>query len=202
MFLDRDPSMKKSFSRSGALALVWGLALAACWGAPTPAAAKDELVIGITQFPSTLHPAIDSMLAKNYVNGMTRRPFVVHDATWNPVCMMCVELPTVQNGGAVAETTPDGKRGIAVTFAIKPGLKWGDGTPVTSRDVQFSWEVGRHPMTGVSNHEFYRSLYKIDVKSDSVFTLHFDKFAYDYNIIGDAGLLPAHLEEKIFRADP
>ncbi|MBT3916561.1 MAG: hypothetical protein HOF23_09330, partial [Rhodospirillaceae bacterium] len=28
---------------------------------------KDRLVIGITQFPSTFHPNIDSMLAKTYI---------------------------------------------------------------------------------------------------------------------------------------
>ena len=184
--------------RALATALMFGAALA--WSEPAPA--KDELVIGMTQFPATLHPAIDSMLAKSYVHGLTRRPFTTHDVSWTLICMICVELPTIENGGAVPETTPAGKRGAAVTFAIKPGLKWGDGTPVTARDVAFSWEVGRHPQTGVSNHEFYRSLYKVDVKSDSVFTLHFDKLAYDYNAIGDAGLLPAHLEEKIFRADP
>ncbi len=30
-------------------------------------AAKDELVIGITQFPSTFHPNIDAMAAKSYI---------------------------------------------------------------------------------------------------------------------------------------
>lgn len=179
-------------------ALMLGAALA--W--PGPAAAKDELVIGTTQFPSTFHPAIDSMLAKSYIHGMTRRPFTIRDAAWTLRCMICVELPTIENGGAIPETTPEGKPGIKVTFVIRPGLKWGDGTPVTSRDVVFSWEVGRHPKSGVSNHEFYRSLYRIEAKDESTVTLHFDKLAYDYNAIGDAGLLPAHLEEKVFRADP
>lgn len=181
-----------------AAALMLGAALA--W--PGPAAAKDELVIGTTQFPSTFHPAIDSMLAKSYIHGMTRRPFTIRDAAWNLRCMICVELPTIENGRAVPETTPEGKPGIKVTFVIRPGLKWGDGIPVTSRDVVFSWEVGRHPRSGVSNHEFYRSLYRIEADDESTVTLHFDKLSYDYNAIGDAGLLPAHLEEKVFRADP
>ena len=42
-----------------------------------PGVARDQLVIGITQFPSTFHPNIDAMLAKSYVLGMTRRPFTV-----------------------------------------------------------------------------------------------------------------------------
>ena len=41
-----------------------------------------ELRIGITQFPSTLNPLIDSMLAKSYVLAMTRRPLTAYDQDW------------------------------------------------------------------------------------------------------------------------
>jgi peptide/nickel transport system substrate-binding protein len=176
--------------------------LLAAVGPIRPAAAKDELIIGTTQFPSTFHPSIDSMLAKTYILSMARRPLTMHDARWELGCMMCVELPTMENGGAVSETTPDGKQGVAVTFMLRPGLKWGDGTPLSARDVLFTWEVGRHPLTGVSNQEFYRSLYRVTPRGDNAFTLHFDKLAFDYNAVNDMGLLPAHLEEKPFRADP
>jgi len=164
-------------------------------------AEKDELVIGITQFPSTFNPNIDSMLAKSYVLGMARRPFTAYDAEWQLVCMLCTELPTIENGLAVPEKTPDGKDGIAVTYTIRPDAVWGDGTPITTRDVTFTWEVGKHPKSGVIPKEFYRSLYKIDVKDDKTFTLHFDKLTFEYNAINAFELLPAHLEEKAF-ADP
>ncbi len=164
-------------------------------------AAKDELVIGITQFPSTFNPNIDSMMAKSYVLGMTRRPFTVFDADWQLVCMLCTELPTIENGLAVPETTPEGKQGIAVTYTIRPDAVWGDGTPITTRDVVFTWEVGRHPKSGVIPKEFYRSLYKIDVEDDKTFTLHFDKLTFDYNAINAFDLLPAHLDEAAF-AEP
>jgi len=164
-------------------------------------AAKDELVIGITQFPSTFHPNIDSMLAKSYVLGMTRRPFTVFDADWQLVCMLCTELPTIENGLAVPETTPEGKQGIAVTYTIRPDAVWGDGTSITTRDVLFTWEVGRHPKSGVIPKEFYRSLYKIDAADEKTFTLHFDKLTFDYNAINAFDLLPAHLDEAAF-AEP
>jgi len=38
-------------------------------------AARDQLVIGITQFPSTFNPNIDAMAAKSYILGMAQRPF-------------------------------------------------------------------------------------------------------------------------------
>jgi len=161
-------------------------------------AAKDELVIGITQFPSTFHPSIDSMLAKSYVLGLVRRPLTVYDKDWKLICMLCVELPTIENGGAVPERTPEGKRGIAVTYTIRPDAVWGDGTPITTADVMFTWKVGRHPKSGVIPKEFYRSLYKIDAVDERTFTLHFDRLTFEYNAVNSFDLLPAHLERQPF----
>ncbi len=187
--------------RTAVALLLLGLAAAGALLPPAAAKPRDTLVIGITQFPSTFHPNIDSMLAKTYVLAMTRRPFTAYDKDWALVCMLCTRLPTIENGLAVPERTADGKPGIAVTYTIRPDATWGDGTPVTTRDVVFTWKVGRHPKTGVSNTEFYRSLYAIDVKDERTFTLHFDKLTFQYNAINGFQLLPAHLEEARF-ADP
>ena len=164
-------------------------------------AAKDELVIGITQFPSTFHPNIDAMLAKTYILGLTRRPLTVYDKDWQLRCMLCVKLPTIENGLAVPERTPDGKRGIAVTYTIRADANWGDGKPVSTDDVVFTWKVGRHKKSGVGNMEFYRSLYRIDVKGTKTFTMHLDKLTFDYNAINGFDLIPAHLDENNF-TDP
>jgi len=164
--------------------------------------ANSTLTIGMTQFPSTFHPNIDSMLAKTYILSATRRPFTVHDPNWNLICMLCTQLPTIENGLAVIEKTPDGKKGIAVTYTIHPKARWGDGTPVTNRDVIFTWQVGRHPKTGVSGFELYRRIYNISVVKDKTFTLHFDKVFFDYNSIGGFELIPAHLDKNIFETNP
>ena len=167
-----------------------------------PAIAKDTLTIGITQFPSTFHPNIDSMMAKTYILSATRRPFTVHDPKWNLICMLCTQLPTIENGLATPEKTPEGKQGIAVTYTIRLDAAWGDGTPVSTKDVDFTWRVGRHKQTGVSGFEFYNRVYKINIKNDKTFTLHMDKLFFDYNSIGGFELLPAHLEEHIFKSSP
>ena len=158
----------------------------------------DQLVIGITQFPSTFHPNIDSMLAKTYILSLTRRPFTSYDKDWKLVCMLCVTLPTIENGLAVPEKTARGKQGIAVTYTIRADATWGDGKPVSTKDVMFTWKVGRHPKSGVGDMEFYRSLYKIDVKDAKTFTLHFDKLTFEYNAINGFDLIPAHIDEINF----
>ncbi len=182
------------------LAALLGAALLAAAASAAPVRAA-ELKIGMTQFPSTLNPLIDSMLAKSYVLAMTRRPITAYDQDWQLVCMLCTELPTIENGLAEPEELPDGRRGIAVTYTIRPEATWGDGTPVTSRDVVFTWEVGRHPKTGVSDFEAFRRILKIDVIDDKTFTLHLDRITFDYNATG-LDILPAHVERPIFEAGP
>src|SRR5712691_9417845 len=96
---------------------------------PATVAARDSLTIGITQFPATLNPNIDAMAAKSYVLGMALRPFTVYDADWHLVCLLCVTLPSIDNGLAVPVDLVDGKKGIDITYAIRPEVKWGDGVP-------------------------------------------------------------------------
>jgi peptide/nickel transport system substrate-binding protein len=160
-----------------------------------------ELKIGITQFPSTLNPNIDAMLAKSYVLAMARRPITAYDQDWRLICMLCVELPTLENGLAVRETSAEGKPGIAVTYRLHPEATWGDGAPVTTDDVIFTWEVGRHPQSGVASTEAYRRILSIDKIDDKTFTLHVDRVTFDYNAAA-LDLLPAHIEREIFEAAP
>ncbi|MBI5440521.1 MAG: peptide ABC transporter substrate-binding protein [Deltaproteobacteria bacterium] len=186
-------------------ALVIALLLCA-WGTGVPPAAADrpakaDLVIGVSQFPSTFHPNVESMAAKAYILGFTHRPFTAHDPKWRLVPMLAVDLPTIENRGAVPELAPGGRRGVAVTYRIQPRATWGDGTPVTTRDVLFAWRVGRNPQSGVANVEFYRSVYRVEVVDEKTFTLHYDRLTFDYNALPQFNVLPAHLDEKNF-ADP
>lgn len=168
----------------------------------SPAMAKDELVIGITQFPATFHPLIESMLAKTYVLAFAQRPVTAYDPSWQLVCMLCETLPTIENGLAKVEPLPDGRKGIAVTYTLKADGRWGDGKPVTSDDVVFSWEVGRHPQSGVASAELFRRITRIDVIDARTVTLHIDKLTFDYNAINDLRLLPAHIERPRFQPAP
>jgi peptide/nickel transport system substrate-binding protein len=165
------------------------------------AAARDQLIIGTTQYPSTLNPNIEAMLVKSYLLGLTSRPFTDYDAHWQLACFLCTELPTLENGKATLEGLDSGKQAIAVTYTIQPKATWGDGTPVTTDDVVFTWEVGKHPQSGIGNAEMYRRILKIDVIDAKTFTMHFDRVEFTYNAINDFELLPAHLEREAF-AEP
>ena len=190
----------KSIGASGALrrgVVVLGLFLSA----PAAAGEHEDLTIGISQFPATLNPNIDVMAAKSYVLGMALRPFTVYDADWKLVCLLCTTLPSIENGLARPVDLPGGKKGVEITYTIRPDAQWGDGVPVTTADVLFTYEVGRHPQSAVSNAELYRRITSIEVKDDNTFTLHVDKLTFDYAAINDFVLLPSHLERAAF-AEP
>ncbi len=190
------------------LILSFILALAAGCAAAAPGQAAEELRIGISQYPSTLHPSREASVAKSYVLAMTRRPMTVYDQQWELICMLCTELPSIEAGSAVPEDLPPGVegagdgRGIALTYTLQPAATWGDGTPVTTRDVLFTWKAGRHPTAGVGNVEAFRRIHAIDVIDDKSFVLHADRISFEYAAINDFHVLPAHIEEPIFDAAP
>jgi len=169
-----------------------GLAALAC----APAYAKDDLVIGVAQFPSSLHPNIDAEVIKAYVDDFSIRPITAFDKDWKNSCLLCTELPTIENGLAKFEDKPGGGRGMAVTLKLKPDLKWSDGVPVTTKDLLFTWKVGRDPASGFSNADPWNRASKIDVIDDHTAVLHLDKVVVSYNQWDQ--LLPEHIEGPIY----
>lgn len=166
-------------------------------------AARDTLTIGLSQFPANWHPSIEPMSAKHFILDATRRPFTVYDADWKLTCLLCTALPSVEAGTAALETRADGRQGYAVTYTIHPDAKWGDGTPITTKDVLFTWEVGKHPQSGFTNADlFSRDIVGIDARDDRTFTIHREKPLCTYAEINDFAVLPAHLEKAVFDSDP
>lgn len=164
-------------------------------------AARDSLAIGITQYPGNFHPNIESMAAKAYIGGFALRPVTAYGADWKLQCLSCTELPSLEHGQAVRELTPGGKPGIRITWTLRDGERWGDGTPVSTEDLRFAWEAGRAFETGFGPAEFYRSAYEFIVEDARRFTIRFDKVTFDYAGLGQFQPLPARIERPVWEAD-
>jgi len=174
------------------------LALAAlpAMTAPAVAQGKDTLTIGVAQFPASLNPYYDSLTIKSYVLGFGVRPVTAFDKDWKLGCLLCTELPTLENGMAKFEDRPGGAKGIALTLKLKPDLTWGDGVPVTSKDIVFTWKIAKDPASGFANGHPWERATSIDVVDDKTVTIHLDKVRVDYNQWDT--LLPAHVEGPAF----
>ncbi len=166
----------------------------------TSAEAKDELVIGMNQFPSSLHPDIDAELIKRYVDAFVVRPITQFDKDWKITCLLCAELPTLENGLARLEKRKDGSAGMAVTIKLKPDLKWGDGQPVTARDIAFTWKVGIAPNSGFSNVHPWARADRVEVVSPDTAILHLTSVTNSFAEWDE--ILPEHIEGPVFDTAP
>jgi peptide/nickel transport system substrate-binding protein len=168
-------------------------------GAPA-FAARDELKIGVAQFPSNMHPAVEPTVIKAYVRNMALRQLTAWDKDWKLGCLLCTELPTIENGLAKIEERSDGTKGMAVTFKLPPDLKWADGVPVTVKDVLFSWELGKSPESGFYRSDLYTRVERIDTPDDHTAIMHLKKVQSDYNDISDFRVVSEHVEAPILKA--
>ncbi len=155
----------------------------------------DTLTIGIAQFPSSLQPDIDPEVVRGYAMGFVIRQITAFDPSWKNTCLLCTELPSLDNGLAKIEDRPDGTKGMAVTIKLKPGLQWGDGTPVTAKDIAFTWKLGSDPASGFSNSNPWNRATSVDVVDDHTAVMHLAKVRADYNQWDQ--ILPEHIEGAV-----
>lgn len=167
-----------------------------------PGSSGRNLVFGITQYPSTLHPLIEMMSAKSIVLGMATRSLTTIDHDWARACSLCTTLPTLENGGAELVVLDDGSEGMRVRWELKPGLFWGDGAPVTTRDFRFAWEIGRHPQSGAISMEVWRSIRDIELIDERNMVTVVDRRVFGYNSPWIFAPVPEHLERAIFEDAP
>ncbi|MQU72449.1 peptide ABC transporter substrate-binding protein [Sinorhizobium meliloti] len=159
------------------------------------ASAKDTLTIGRAQFPTSLNPYLGSATVNQHTIGFASRPITAFMPDGKPACLLCAALPTLENGLARYETLPDGSQGLAVTIKLRPDLKWGDGVPVTSKDIYFTWSIGKDPASGLTNLNPWERASSVEVVDDRTVILHLTKPFVTYQMWDH--LLPEHLEGPI-----
>ena len=54
---------------------------------------------------------------------------------------LAAEIPTLANGGLAADL-------LSITWTLREGLKWSDGSDVTAEDVVFTWRYCTDEATG------------------------------------------------------
>ncbi len=160
---------------------------------PALAQPHHTLTIGVSSFPSTLHPATDPDAIKFYILGFADRPVTAYDAASHLQCLLCTELPSLANGGAALEGA-----GMRVTVHFRPGLTWGDGVPLGAADLAFTARVGRDPKSGFTNTKTWQRVTSVEVPDPLTAVMHLSEPYYQFAELGE--LLPAHLEAAVFEA--
>src|SRR5712692_9831189 len=144
---------------AAAVGLAATMTLAACGSTPTPAASSTpaasatvastrgvggDLKILYWQAPTILNPHLATGTKDSDASRLVLEPL----ASWGPDAKplanaVAAEIPTVANGGVSADFT-------TVTWKLKDGLKWSDGSAVTADDVVFTFTVVKDPASASS----------------------------------------------------
>ena len=97
-----------------------------------------------------------------------------------PVPLLAAEIPTVDNGGI----SKDQK---SITWKLKPGVKWSDGTPFTADDVVFTWQYVADPKTAASTTQIADGVVSVEAKDPMTVVVTFkDPNPYPYQIFVSA----------------
>ena len=82
---------------------------------------------------------------------MFYEPLASWDQEGNLVPVLAAEVPSLENGGLA-------KDGKSVTWKLKQGVQWHDGTSFTADDVVFNWQYARNPATATITSGTYKDI--------------------------------------------
>lgn len=114
-----------------------------------------DLKIIYWQAPSILNPYLSGGTKDVESASMVIEPLGRYDQDGALVPYLAKEIPTVGNGGVSADLT-------SITWTLKEGLLWSDGTPMTSADVKFTAEYCMHPEGGCAQASFFDGVTSVE----------------------------------------
>ena len=183
-----------------ALAMTAALGLTACGGgnrAATSETGKNEVTMA-SRTPNWIFPVSAKGYTQgengNFIQAMYRPLFAYKSTSETPYK---INLP--KSLGTVPEESEDG---LTYTIALREDAKWSDGTPVTTRDIEFWWNLVTNNKEEWASYKegFFPDGATLDVKDEHTFSITTEeKFAPDWfidNQINKVALLPQHAWDK------
>ena len=120
------------------------------------------------QAPSILNPFLSGGTKDIESASLVIEPLGRYDQNGALVPYLAEEIPTVENGGVSADLT-------SITWKLKEGLVWSDGTAVTSTDVKFTADYCMHPEGGCAQLAKFDGVQSVDIVDDLTVKVTFNQ---------------------------
>lgn len=175
---------------AGALSLALAATLSACGGGGDSARtgpSNELLIVGYDREPDTMNRYATHILED--IESCVVEGLVTNDEQMRVVPLLATEIPTVANGGVTVR--PDG--GMDVTWKLRPGVTWHDGTPHTSADVQFTVDAINKGDWKPESVDGFDRISSVDTPDSLTAVVHYKETYAPYVLQFVRGTLPKHV---------
>jgi len=125
-----------------------------------------ELKLLYWQAPSTMMPYLSGGTKELEASSIVIEPLARYDNDGRMHPWLAVEIPTVANGGVSEDLK-------SITWKIKPGIKWSDGSDLTAADAVFTYEYCSHPDTGCTSSNYFNDIVSVDAVDSHTIRINF-----------------------------
>ncbi|MCB0010928.1 MAG: peptide ABC transporter substrate-binding protein [Anaerolineales bacterium] len=144
-----------------------------------------QLTMIFWQAPSNQFPFLSGGTKEYLSSSMVLEPLADYNPQGQLYPVLVDEVPTLENGGFAEDL-------MSITWKLKEGLLWSDGTPVTSEDVIFTYEFCSDPDTGCAVSDNYAGIDSIEAVDDLTVVINFSEatpFPYKAFVASGNGLI-------------
>ena len=169
-----------------ALILAMAFLLAACpAAAPTGGEAMEDegevLTILYWQASSLPSAYLSGGTKDQDASAITLEPLANFNPDGAMVPKLAVEIPSIENGG-IAEDL------MSITWKLKEGVKWSDGSDLTAEDVVFTWQYCTDEAAGCTSSEAFLGVENVEALDSHTIKITFDSPSpYPFNAFVGAG---------------
>ena len=138
-----------------------------------------------------LNPFLGTAAPLTPLTELTGAEFVRFDADNKPVPDLVTTIPSKANGGISAD-------GRTITWHLRHGLKWSDGSPLTSADVVYTYRVATDNDNNITVRSPWERLSSVAAPDPNTVIFHFKKpyalFLADFfSTVSPSCVLPLHI---------
>ena len=148
---------------------------------PTPPPQKT-LTILYWQAPTVPSAYLSAGSKDTDASAATLEPLAKYDPDGNLVPALAAEVPTLENGGVSEDLT-------SITWTLREGLKWSDGSAMTAEDAVFTWRYCTDEAAGCTAEAAFDGIASVEAIDERTIRIGFDApTPYPYKAFVGAGM--------------
>lgn len=128
--------------------------------------ADGQVNVIMWQAPSTMNMYLSAGTKDIIAASMTLEPLARFTPEGEVVAWLAAEVPTLENGGISEDLR-------SITWKLKPGVKWSDGTALTSADVVFTANYCMDPNGGCAQLAKFEGVESVEAVDELTVKVNF-----------------------------